>query len=108
MLLEMIAARMGGNDLLALLVSELRKAEAENVHLDTGGHQRDFGLFVLGYARRGVKRDRIPDHVNRLARDLVLEQELSRRVGAVDLEPFGSAAVSARQANVMKHCPDIE
>jgi hypothetical protein len=105
---EMITAGMGGNDLLALLFAKLSKADPENVHFHSGGHERDLGLFELGYPRCGMERDSVPDDVNRFARNLMPKEKLSRGVRAVYLKPFAGATVGSGQPDVMEHCADIE
>src|SRR5215510_10310693 len=60
-------------------------------------------MHVLGYARRGVQRDRGPDRVGILFGDTVAAEEIASGVSAVDLEPLFLAAVARHQADVVKH-----
>ena len=54
------------------------------------------GAREFGHARSGVQRDAQPDLVGVGLVDVVLQQEVTRRVGAVDLEAQRSTRGSAR------------
>ena len=63
-LFEVMAAGMGGYHAKPLLFVKLIVGEPEDVHLDAGGDERHHRFLMLGDARRGVERDRIPYHFN--------------------------------------------
>ena len=93
---------------LALGVGEFGVGDAQHVHLDARGDQRDHRMHVLRNAGRGVQRDRGPHRVDILLRYAVAAQEVSRGVGAVDLEALVGAAVPMRQPHVVEHRAGIE
>ena len=106
--LEVLFARMRGDDGLAFAIRKVMVSDAEHVGLDTGGHQGHLGLFVLGYARGGMQRDGVPHDLDGRLVNPMLPQEFSRGIGAVHLEAFGRAAILFREAHIMKHSADVE
>src|SRR5712671_710277 len=61
--LEVAGARVCADDGCALGLREVGKSDAEHVHFDTGGKERDDGMHVLRNPRRRVEGDRRPDGV---------------------------------------------
>src|SRR5581483_9634628 len=106
--LEVGPPGMRGDDLGALLLSELRKSDSEHVHFDARRHQRYLRAHVLGNSRRGVKSDRRPHHLRRLPRHLALEQKRARRVRPINLEPLGRAAMSAHEADIVEYRAHVQ
>src|SRR4051812_33468997 len=95
--LEAAGARVCADDGFALGLGELSKSDAEHVHFDARGQERDDRMHVLRDPRRGVERDRRPDRVDLGLGDAVPAQEAARGIRAVDLEPLGCAFVPPGQ-----------
>src|SRR5882757_3727280 len=58
-----VRARVRSHDLGAGLGGGLVEGDSEYVGLDAGGDERDLGAQVVRHLRRGVQRDRGPDHL---------------------------------------------
>src|SRR6266851_1872603 len=84
--LEAARARVRADDRFALGVGELGKGEAEHVHLDARGEERDDGMHVLRDAGCRVQRDRGPHRLDVALGDAMTPQEIAGGVGAVHLE----------------------
>lgn len=98
-----LRARVGGDDGGESVNRKILAAEAQHIRLHTGLNQSDLVFEELRHARRRVQRDAQP-HLARVGLiDAALQQEIARRVGAVDLEAHVGAAVALGQAEVMKH-----
>ena len=82
---------------------ELGKSDAEHVHLDAGGDERDDGMHVRWDAGRRVQRDRGPDRLDVLLGDAMAAEEVTGSIGAVDLEALMRARVLRGEAHVVEH-----
>ena len=87
---------------------EIIAADAQDVGLHTGGDQSDFRLEEFGHARGGVQCDAQPDLASVGVIDAALQQEVARRVGAVDFEAQGRVRIPLGEAEVVEHRPDVE
>src|SRR5260370_34194344 len=63
--LEAAGARVRADHDFALGLRELGKSDAEHVHLDAGGNERDDGMHLRWAAGRGVGRDGGADQLDR-------------------------------------------
>src|SRR3979411_2255842 len=77
----------------------VREAECAERRLGPGG---------VGDARGGVQRASQPHGAGLGGAAAVVEQEVPRQVGAVDLETLVGAPVELGQAEVVKHRADVE
>ena len=77
----------------ALGLGELGKGDAEHVHLDAGGNERDDGMHVLWDAGCRVQRDRGPDRLDVALGDAMAAEEVAGRIGAVHLEALIRAGI---------------
>jgi hypothetical protein len=84
--LEVRAARMGGDDRLALLIGEPVIAAAGHVHSRACLHQEYLRMQVFGDARGRMKSDGVPNPLHIRFRDSVASQKFTGGVGTVDLE----------------------
>ncbi len=97
-----------GGDGLEVFGRQVVTADTEHVRLDARRHQRGLGCQELRHPGRGVQRDAQPHLLRVGRRDVVLEQEVARRVGAVDLEAKRRSAVALGQPDVVKHRSGVE
>src|SRR6266404_2347478 len=106
--LEASGARVRADHRFALGVRELGKSDAEHVHLDAGGNERDDGMHVLWDAGCGVQRDRGPDRLDLALCYAVAAQEVTGTIGAVDLETLMRACMLGGEAHVMEHSAGVK
>jgi hypothetical protein len=91
------------DDSLPLGIREVGKSDAEHVHLDAGGDERNDGMHVLRDAGRRVQRDRSPDRLDVPLGDAMGPEEVAGGVGAVHLEALMRARVRGGEAHVVEH-----
>src|SRR5439155_17913071 len=101
--LEAAGARVRADHRLALGLGELGKSDAEHVHLDAGGDERDDGMHVRWDAGRGVQRDGGPDHLDVALGYAMAAEEVTGSIGAVDLETLMRARMRWSEAHVVEH-----
>ena len=106
--LEAAGARVRADHGFALGVGELGKSDAEHVHLDAGGDERDDGMHVLRDAGRRVQRDRGPDRLDVALGDAMASEEVTGSIGAVDLETLIRARMLGGEAHVVEHRAGVE
>ena len=106
--LEMAGARVRADHRFALGLGELGKGDAEHVHLDAGGDERDDGMHVPRDAGRRVQRDRGPHRLDVLLGDAMAPEEITGDIGAVHLEALIPASVLRGQAHVVEHGAGIK
>jgi hypothetical protein len=85
-LFETGRARIGCDYGIALRICEFVIGDAENVHFDPSGNERDNRVHMHRNAKRGVQCDCGPHHVDIILGDTVGLQEVARSVRAVNLE----------------------
>ena len=78
---------------------------AQNIHFHARGDEGDLRLFVFRNSGCGMQRNRIPNDLHRLFSDAMTLEEISRGIGAVDLEAKLRPAVPLSQANVVNIAP---
>src|SRR5260370_4587898 len=101
--LEAAGARVRVDNGFALGVGEVGKSDAEHVHLDAGGDERNDGMHVLRDAGGRVQRDCGPDRLDVLLGNAVGTEEVAGDVGAVHLEALMRARVRGGEAHVVEH-----
>src|ERR1700731_3769153 len=79
------------------------KSDAEHVHLDAGGNERDDGMHVRWDAGRSVQRDGGPDRLDLALGYAMAAEEVTGSIGAVHLEALMRARVLWGEAHVMEH-----
>src|ERR1700730_9543481 len=84
-------------------LGELGKSDAEHVHLDAGGNERDDGRHVRWDAGRGMQRDRGPHRLDVAFGYAVAAEEVTGSIGAVDLETLIRAGMLGGEAHVVEH-----
>src|SRR5205807_2937819 len=82
---EAAGTRMRVDNRFTLGIREFGKSDAEHVHLDAGGDERDDGMHVLWDAGCRVQRNRGPHRIDVLLRDAV-----ARRKSRATLAPSTS------------------
>ena len=80
----------------------------KHVEADACIQQSHFRLHVMGDARRGVQGNGFPDGSTWSSGNVVCAQELSRGIGAIDLEAFVLAGELPGQAEIVKGRGDVE
>src|SRR5690348_15683201 len=87
---------------LALGLGELGKGNAEHVHLDAGGDERDDRMHVLWDAWRRMQRYRRPHCLDVPLDDAMGPEEGARGIGAVHVETLMRARMLRREAHVVE------
>jgi hypothetical protein len=106
--LETLGARMGVHHGLALGFAVFGIGQAEHVHFHASRYERHDGVHVLRNAGGGVERDRGPDGFDVCLGNPVAAEKVAGRIGAVDLEALGGAAVLVPTANIIRLMIDDE
>src|SRR5712671_8198743 len=101
--LEAAGARVDADNGFALGFREVGKSDAEHVHLDAGGNERNDGMHVLRDAWCRVQRDRGPDRLDVPLGDTMAPEEIAGDVGAVHLEALMRARMRGGKAHVVEH-----
>src|ERR1700742_238408 len=99
---------VGSGDGVKRLRGQRVTIDTQHVGLHTGGDQRDLRIEEFGHVGCGAQRDAQPDLPGVSFADTVIEQEVARRVGAVDLKTQHGRAVGLGEPDIVKHGPGVE
>ena len=103
-----VAARVCREHLVDLGRIQILESQAQHVGQDAASRGGDLRPQPIGDPRRRVQRDRRPDGIGGAGGEPVVEQELARVVGAVDLEPLLLVGVGRREAGVVEERGEVE
>src|SRR5271154_671944 len=101
LVLQSQSGKLGQNGILFVLGDPINSSP-EDIHCDSRMGHCDFGLFMEGYRSRRVKRDRIPDELYLVRRDIAAIEKRSCRICPVDLESM-LPTIAFRQSEIMQN-----
>lgn len=95
-------------DSVPLRIGEFIIAKANQVHHHAFGSRCSDGVQMRWNSRRRVHRDRKPDSLDISFRNVVVPQEIARRIRAIHLEAQPAFSKASSQADIMEHGCRIE
>ena len=94
--------------LVDLTAIQTIESQADDVGQDAASRGGDLRSQPVRDSRRRVQRDRGPDGIGGAGREPLVDQELARVVGPVDLEPLLLVGVGRREAGVVEERGEVE